>query len=111
MSYELEASYADGYNDGVAFAGYHFGMWQDAKGPPIPWPGRVSGIELFINVCLPMMKTALRVKLLQDARESGIDAADLVIPSDFTKGVEDGYRAQLTQLLQGLIKQRDIRGY
>jgi len=106
MSYELEADYGDGLRDGADFAEYHFDMWQDAKGPPFPWPTSVSRIEFFINLCLPMMRTVLQRKLSDDARENGIDTSDLVIPQDFKRGVDDGYRTTLTNKLVNFINQR-----
>jgi hypothetical protein len=107
-TFEMEASYEDGYNDGSAFAEYHYSMWQDAKGPPIPWPGTISGIGLFINVCLPMMKKTLRAKIASDAAEAGYDPTDLIIPPTYIKGIEDGYRTRLTELLNAFLIRRDL---
>jgi len=100
--YELQGSYADGYQQGNAIADHHFYLWQDAKGPPFPWPQGHAEISTFIESCLPMMHTVVAAKIARDARETGIDPGDIAIPRSYLEGLETGYRSHLTELLQQL---------
>jgi hypothetical protein len=106
-----EKPYEDGYKNGVAFAEYHFSMWQDDQGPPFPWPRMASDVREFIEDCLPMMNLAFSARMAQDAREAGLDPEYLPIPRALIKGVEDGYRARLTELLNEFVRRRSMRGY
>jgi len=101
-----EKLYNDGYKNGVSYAEYHFGMWQDAEGPPFPWPRVASDVRGFVEDCLPMMGLVLSVKMAQEAREAGLDPEYLPIPRAYLKGVDDGYSARLTELLHEFVKRR-----
>lgn len=109
-----EKPYEDGYKNGISFAEYHFRMWQDDEGPPFPWPRVVSDVRGFVEDCLPMMNLAFSARVAQDALEAGLDPEYLEylpIPRALIKGVEDGYRARLTELLHEFVRRRSMRGF
>lgn len=109
--YELKASYADGHRDGRAFAEHHFNLWQDREGPPFAWPRGSSDIGEFVEDCVPRMHLVLQRKLASDARAAGISLDDLAIPRDFIRGVEEGYRTRLTELVRGFVQRRSMFRY
>jgi len=101
-----ENPYEDGYKNGVYFAEYHFKLWQDTEGPPIPWPRTKSEIRGFIEDCLPRMMIMFNRSIAQDALEAGVAPEHIgyiPIPRALIKGVEEGYRARLTELLHKFI--------
>jgi len=110
--YELQAGNDEGYREGNAIAQHHFNLWQDAKGPPFPWPERETEISGFIEDCLPMLHTVISRKIARDAQASGIDPNSIAIPRDYLRGLDDGYRTCLARLLQQsppIKLQQDIR--
>lgn len=109
-----EKPYQDGYKKGVEYANYHFGKWQDQDGPPFPWPRGASEVQEFVEQCVPMMKLVFCAMVVDEARRAGVKPEDLpyiYIPRKFLSGIEDGYRARLTELLNQFLRRRSMRGY
>lgn len=103
--------YNDGYRQGKMFAEYHFNKWQDAVGPPFPWPRMVSDVSSFVSMCLLMMRGVYLTQIRQEAIESGIPPEDtpfLPIPRALMSGVEDGYKARLTELVSEFVRRRSV---
>lgn len=103
-SLELQADFGDGYVRGSEIAQYHFDMWQDARGAPFPWPRTSYDVGRFVDACVPMMHTMISLELAGDAYSAGVSPDDVIIPRSYIRGLEQGYRARLTQLLQGFIR-------
>lgn len=106
-----ENPYEDGYTTGASFAEYHFGMWQDAEDPPLPWPRAAWDVHMFVEDCLPRMRLAFGARIAQDLRAAGFDPEYLPMPRALIEGVDAGYRARLTELLNEFVKRCGMRGY
>ncbi len=109
-----EKAYEDGYERGVEYANYHFGMWQDQEGPPFPWPRVASEVRGFIEECVPIMMQVFWAMAKEDAIRAGVSPENLpyiYMPREFLSDIEDGYRARLTELLNEFLRRRSMRGY
>jgi len=68
-----------------------------------------SEVRGFVEECLPMMRLAFNARLQQDALAAGISREELPylpIPRALIEGVDEGYRARLSELLNEFLKRR-----